>query len=257
MPLGASITYGFRSTDGNGYRNHLRERLRSEGWKVNMVGSVKAGTMYDNDNEGHIGFRVTEVAKAANKTVPRKPNLILVNAGTNDAVQSFSLATTGDRMNNLLSHLFDAIPGTTIILSTLLPNRLAPKRVAAINDQYRQLAAERRSAGDRLVLAEMDDGFLTIDDLKDGTHPTDEGYGKMAEVWWAAIRAAEAEGLLQKPADTGISDDTARDGVSRSILHSLAGKSYDSRPLFTSRAMIMVYILLGLGFQAHVTGLLS
>lgn len=130
------------------------------------------------------------------------------SAGTNDAVQNFSLATTGDRMNKLLSHLFDTIPGTTIILSTLLPNRLAPKRVAEINDQYRQLAAERRKAGDRIVLAEMDDGFLTIDDLKDGTHPTDEGYGKMAEVWWAAIRAAEVEGILQEPADTGISDDT-------------------------------------------------
>lgn len=30
------------------------------------------------DNEGHIGFRVTEVAKAANKTIPQKPNLVLI-----------------------------------------------------------------------------------------------------------------------------------------------------------------------------------
>lgn len=54
MPLGASITYGFRSTDGNGYRNHLRDRLRSEGWKVNMVGSLKAGTMYDNVRQSRL-----------------------------------------------------------------------------------------------------------------------------------------------------------------------------------------------------------
>lgn len=35
MPLGASITQGYASTDGNGYRKHLRDRLRFAGWKVN------------------------------------------------------------------------------------------------------------------------------------------------------------------------------------------------------------------------------
>lgn len=48
MPLGASITVGLGSRDGNGYRNWLRQHLRSDGWQVNMVGSHHNGTMCDN-----------------------------------------------------------------------------------------------------------------------------------------------------------------------------------------------------------------
>lgn len=47
MPLGASITEGVRSTDGNGYRKWLRQQLRWKGWKVNMVGSKRNGNMAD------------------------------------------------------------------------------------------------------------------------------------------------------------------------------------------------------------------
>jgi len=48
LPLGASITQGIGSTDGNGYRKHLRDYLRFQGWKVNMVGTKHEGTMADN-----------------------------------------------------------------------------------------------------------------------------------------------------------------------------------------------------------------
>lgn len=47
MPLGASITQGAKSTDNNGYRKHIRDQLRYEGWLVNMVGSLQDGTMAD------------------------------------------------------------------------------------------------------------------------------------------------------------------------------------------------------------------
>ena len=51
MPLGASITRGEpapEDTHKNGYRKPLRDQLRSEGWKVNMVGSYSYGEMADN-----------------------------------------------------------------------------------------------------------------------------------------------------------------------------------------------------------------
>jgi hypothetical protein len=47
LPLGASITTGYRSEDENGYRIYLRKQLRYAGWEVNMVGSRKDGTMKD------------------------------------------------------------------------------------------------------------------------------------------------------------------------------------------------------------------
>lgn len=48
LPLGASITQGVDSSTGNGYRKPLRDKLRSQGWLVNMVGSKRDGSMVDN-----------------------------------------------------------------------------------------------------------------------------------------------------------------------------------------------------------------
>lgn len=48
MPLGASITNGYRSTEHNGYRDYIRQQLRYKGWDVEMVGSLRNGTMIDN-----------------------------------------------------------------------------------------------------------------------------------------------------------------------------------------------------------------
>jgi len=52
MPLGASITkgepYAPGDPHGNGYRKALRDKLRADGWKVNMVGNVQYGDMADN-----------------------------------------------------------------------------------------------------------------------------------------------------------------------------------------------------------------
>lgn len=47
MPLGASITNGLESSQGNGYRKELRDQLRFDGWPVNMVGTLRSGAMND------------------------------------------------------------------------------------------------------------------------------------------------------------------------------------------------------------------
>lgn len=60
MPLGASITEGVASSDGNGYRKWLRQQLRWKGWRVNMVGSKMNGNMADKvrgtTKEGHVVY---------------------------------------------------------------------------------------------------------------------------------------------------------------------------------------------------------
>lgn len=45
LPLGASITYGTGSSQGNGYRKFLRDQLRFMGYNVNMVGSKVPGNL--------------------------------------------------------------------------------------------------------------------------------------------------------------------------------------------------------------------
>ncbi|KAL4997574.1 SGNH hydrolase-type esterase domain-containing protein [Aspergillus recurvatus] len=211
MPLGASITVGYKSSDENGYRKYLREQLRYAGWEVDMVGSLANGTMKDNQNEGHFGDTIDHIAEAAVNSTRLQPNLILINAGTNDCIQNVDITDADTRLDALITHLFASIPNTTIVLSTLLPNDFASRAVTRVSQEYRNLVARRRSRGDRIVLAEMS-YFITDDQLVDGTHPSDTGYKEMAAVWWAAIQTAEEEGKLSEP-----------NVVAKSVLKDLVG----------------------------------
>lgn len=104
-------------------------------------------------------------------------------------------------MDNLIGHLFDRIPGVTVVLSTLLitnhtnANKLIRETV---NPQYKALFKDRQEKKQRIVLADLYPA-LKLEDLADGIHPTDEGYEKLAEVWLKAIYEAGKNGLLMEP----------------------------------------------------------
>ena len=80
--LGASITYGYASPDGNGYRYALRGRLVAGGNDVNMVGSRSAGNMSDNQVEAYPGLRIAQVAAKAGPGLRDKPNVVLIFLGS-------------------------------------------------------------------------------------------------------------------------------------------------------------------------------
>ncbi|KAL8899223.1 MAG: hypothetical protein Q9207_006304 [Kuettlingeria erythrocarpa] len=60
LPLGASITAGQGSSDGNGYREYLQQDLT--GTTMQYVGSLRSGSMAGNYHEGHSGYTITLVA---------------------------------------------------------------------------------------------------------------------------------------------------------------------------------------------------
>ncbi|KAI1372883.1 carbohydrate esterase family 3 protein [Hypoxylon crocopeplum] len=215
MPLGASITYGYGSSDGNGYRKYLRDQLENNGNEINMVGSKTAGNMTDNDTEGWSGYIVDTVHDKAKVAVPKlKPNIILINAGTNDCIANNHLPNAGDRVTNMLNDLYKESPKATIILSTLLLNHNpdVEKRVEDFNSQLKIVASEFQLTGKRLVLVDMQgDNGPKLEDLnKDGTHPNDAGYKKMAQIWFDGIKEADERLYLQKAEKVdGIQDDGA------------------------------------------------
>lgn len=104
-------------------------------------------------------------------------------------------------MDSLLTYLFDNIPNTTIILSTLTFNGKKTQLGTDISTQYLELAAKRRARNESLVVADMST-FIQWKQLVDKIHPTAAGYEEMASVWWAAIQEAEKEGFLKAPTST-------------------------------------------------------
>ncbi|KAI0435829.1 SGNH hydrolase-type esterase domain-containing protein [Xylaria telfairii] len=201
MPLGGSITYGVGSSDGNGYRKYLFDALTSSGFTVTMLGSRKTGTMDDSSHEGWRGFKINEIREKGVKSAKaHQPNIFTINGGSNDCIQDFEVGNAGKRIDEMLLRLWEASPGSTIILSTLLRNRdnKVHARVVEINNQIRQLVQQRLNEGKKIVLADMDTSHgPQVGDLVDGTHPSDEGYKKMANEWYDRIQIAASKGLLQ------------------------------------------------------------
>ncbi|KAI1008878.1 hypothetical protein LB504_001329, partial [Fusarium proliferatum] len=222
MPLGASITQGYLSTDNNGYRKWLRSQLRYKGWKVNMVGSKQNGDMRD---RVHNEFR---------KSMWMKPNLVLINAGTNDCNQKIDIDGAGGRMKALVDDIYSNIPGVTVVLSTIVRSTNVTNDACAskVSKQIRQLVKTYR--GQRLGLADINPVLHTSMLQKDGIHPTDAGYKLFASVWWDAIRKVQAD--IQPPAKVSGIDDAVSEksseckktaGNSRAPQQSQRGSGHD------------------------------
>jgi len=153
------------------------------------------------------------------------PNLFTINVGTNDAIKNYDVDSAGERMLVLLKYLRSQVPDATFILSTLLPLRSQPNNARYINKQYRSLVTRLQGEGWKIVLAEMDDGFITLDELPDGTHPNDGGYRKMAHRFYLSISDAIEAGYLAAPHYAGFDDSAS---VATPACHRTIGRVWGS-----------------------------
>lgn len=216
MPLGASCVKGEASTGNVGFRKGLREQLTALDNPVNMVGSERLGDMVDNDLEAYGGIKITQLHKYAQASVPEmQPNVFVINIGTNNALQYVDLDKVGGQMEDFVDYLLDASPDAVVIMSTLLTNTVpgCEPLILDMNQQFRDVFSKYEEAGKPVVLAEMHpseglSGRPEAGDIgKDGTHPTDAGYGKMATIFVDAIKEADSKGFLHVPVKNDIPDD--------------------------------------------------
>ncbi|RYP10224.1 hypothetical protein DL765_008186 [Monosporascus sp. GIB2] len=211
-PLGASVTWGTGSTDGNGYRGPLRASLVGVGYTVNMVGFTSNGAMKDNENDGYPGLVVHEIhGKSDRVSRELKPNLFLINAGTNNCIRGESPDHIDAAMDDLMDDIFED-KSTVIILSGLLVNAKpdVDECRRRVNEKYSARVASSVSAGLKAVYADM--SAITVGDLVDGTHPNDGGYKKMADGWFRAIQEASNRGWISRAVLVpGIPDDGNED----------------------------------------------
>ena len=64
MTLGDSITQGIHINSKNiGYRRDLYNLLKSNGYQIDLVGSMHDGSVsdFDKDHEGHGGYRADQI----------------------------------------------------------------------------------------------------------------------------------------------------------------------------------------------------
>ena len=91
LPLGDSITWGYTSPDGNGYRLQLYNDLSGD--NVVFAGVIQSGNMIDNWNGGYPGQTIQYIAGQAPQSLAQHPNIVLFMAGMRT-----SLCTVGRQL---------------------------------------------------------------------------------------------------------------------------------------------------------------
>jgi acyl-CoA thioesterase I len=206
MPLGDSLT-----VFGESYRGPLYRTMKSEGLKVDFVGSgswepTGGG---DPDSEGHGGFRVGPDDSVDYQGKPTnldfyiadwlkaaKPNVILLTIGTNDLAAGGAIADgAAVKLQAFVAKVRTLAPDAHLVIGDIPPNTsrasITPQE-NAINDVARKAGngndpkVSYGATSKRL----LESGYTTAAHTNDGTHFNVEGGVLFARAWYPTARAA-------------------------------------------------------------------
>jgi hypothetical protein len=189
MPLGDDLTDGF--TINGGYRIDLFTLLASAPHTVDFVGSRFNGVpgLADKQHEGHVGWKIADLTGGVIPWVRAyRPQIVLLLVGTNDMIQNDDPGGAPARLGTLIDLLKVELPESAIVVSSLPRNANGDvqARIQTFNAQIPGLVA---SKGSKVSFV---DGYAAIDPVHldaNGTHLTLDGYGRLAQVWYAAVHA--------------------------------------------------------------------
>ncbi|KAI1173916.1 hypothetical protein F4777DRAFT_580445 [Nemania sp. FL0916] len=200
LPLGDGITDGDGSSDGNGYRQMFYNLAAADERSVDMIGSVKAGDMGDPDNEGHSSATISQISNFADASLERRPNLILLYAGTDDLDSDATAAGAPDRLASLVDKILNACPDAALLVSKVIPSPNAARQARAntFNAAVTSLVNSRKAAGKKIQLMHMDRAIPT-NLLTDDVHPNDDGYVEMGWHWYGGLKYADNKGWINDP----------------------------------------------------------
>ncbi|KFY32373.1 hypothetical protein V493_00257 [Pseudogymnoascus sp. VKM F-4281 (FW-2241)] len=188
LALGDSITNGYKSSNNQGYRGPLATLL--------------AGNTVSIINEGHNGAVISEIANFAKNSLPNRPNVILLHAGTNDMVAGADVTGPAARLGSLIDQISAACPDASILVSLIIRASDVQSRVDTYNTLVKKVLTDRAQNGKHVDLVDMTK-VLGAGDMADGLHPNDSGYAKMAQAWLESIKRANTFGWVKDPVNGG------------------------------------------------------
>jgi len=193
MPLGDSITVGENGPKDVpppgyviGYRQRLYERLTNAGYVIDFVGSQAEGDLaipaFDTDHEGHSGYSDTQVIdNLDNWLTTNPPDVILLHIGTN------GLEVDAADEETILNIIDNHDINTIVVLAKIINRQTYSSTTSQYNANLEQMALDRISLGDNIVIVDMENALNYPDDLYSELHPNSTGYEKMAETWFNAL----------------------------------------------------------------------
>lgn len=200
MPLGDSITES--AAGHSSYRKPLFDMLVNSGCAVDFVGSrhgVSDGksdgrevappdTDFDQDHEGHWGYRTDEVLEfLVQWAADAAPDVVLVHLGSNDIFQHQSVESTLNELKQVVEVLRSANPEVQILLAQLIPSSRSSETIEVFNSQLPALAKSLDTALSRVEVVDQHSEFYISSDTFDHIHPNGSGELKMAGRWFNAL----------------------------------------------------------------------
>jgi lysophospholipase L1-like esterase len=206
MPLGDSITRGwYGSVYRWGYRKPLYDRLTSAGFNFDFVGIKADGSFADPSHEGRDGWQANELlngrpsapaeGKLADWLITDQPDVILLHIGTNDVTWSdINPNDVNGILNVINAYEFSSGRHITVFIALIINRRIdspAYKRAQTtqFNIDVNNIAVNRIACGDDIIIVNMENAlnYNIGVDMADEVHPNDNGYIKMADVWYNAL----------------------------------------------------------------------
>ena len=205
LTLGDSITQSNR--ENFGYRYRLWTKLIDDSRSFDMVGSITynfggnpswpqhMGLNFDQDHEGHWGWRTDEILNgrlAAGSLTEwldyYTPDVVLIHLGTNDVYQNQSTTSTVEELKQVIDMLRADNPDVIIFVAKLIPTASSRNTgIIELNAEMEGIAALKSTAQSPVHVVDHYTGFDAITDTYDGIHPNAVGEKKMAENWNAAM----------------------------------------------------------------------
>jgi VCBS repeat-containing protein len=202
LPLGDSITLGWTQADwvsqnnltsDPGYRGPLWQEFVGNGMLVNLIGPNQNGpaSLPDPANAGFPGDTTAQILERLPGILAQQvPGAVLLMAGTNDVLQGVPQATIIANLTSMINMIAAASPSTQIYVATLTP--LTADSVTSINAAITTMVSQASAAGQHVNLVSMSN--VTSGDIgADGVHPTAAGYSLMAQNWYNAVIAHQAD----------------------------------------------------------------
>jgi hypothetical protein len=203
LPLGDSNTRGSVEYP-TAYRVALQNLLLAGGYVMDFVGPLNDNASDDGDHAGFGGYRIDSIENEPpgldailGANPDGNPDVILLMIGTNDIFQNHDLNNAPSRLSTLIGHIFDREPGAYLLLSTIIridateaggDQSVWDARVDAYNAAMPGIVSSFTDAGRNISLVD-NHAVVSLDEIFDGFHVTNEGYADMANVWYAGIQA--------------------------------------------------------------------
>ncbi len=211
MPLGDSLTQS--QNDLFSYRYWLWKMLLDQGVEFDLVGTLidngingyppwpnHQGQAFDQHHEGHSGLRTEEIAaQVSGWMAGYVPDVVLLIAGTNDALQGRDPPVVIGNLKAIIGHLRARNSQVSVFLAKLPPVHASitwqgtpvNTAIGMINDLIAEIPNDPALAGARITIVDLNTGFdFATEGRSDGIHPNEAGEQKIAARFFEALQVS-------------------------------------------------------------------